>query len=246
LPVEREVLTSLRSEAEIRPVVISVESLVGDVFNGANTAASIRHRLAEVFPDPTVLLTIRRQDLLLKSVYSQYINEGGIKSIEVFLQGRAPGAQGFALEAFLFDEVISELSQLFGTDHVHVMPAELLSDEGFLKDKFREVGLDIDSWDATQRSNSSLPRTGLEILRISNRLFRATSFNKNPVVPIRISAQLRHQLQRDRSLSLFRYFSGHPIALPDWAQRRIPELYSDSNRRVSEMTGIDLSSLGYP
>ena len=245
-PSELDFLSSLSTEARLRPVIVSVESLVGDVFNGTKSAATIRRRLARVFAQPTVVLSIRRQDLLLKSVYSQYIHEGGFRSFDLFLQGRAPGATSFDFDAFKFDEVTDELAKLFGTDRVHVIPAELLSDGQFLRDKFRDIDLEITSWDATRRANASLPRAGLELLRSSNRLFRRSPFNPHPVLPIRISKQLRHHLQRERSIRLLRHLPGSPVELPSWARHRIPAAYSDSNRRLSEITGIDLSSLGYP
>lgn len=75
----------LREEASSSPVdVISSEVLSGNILFGSRDSQAVAERLANTCSDAKVLLTVRAQKSITKSIYLQYIKRGGRLSIDDF------------------------------------------------------------------------------------------------------------------------------------------------------------------
>ncbi|MFN3287225.1 MAG: hypothetical protein ACK40H_02150 [Sphingomonadaceae bacterium] len=71
--------------------VISDERLSGNPLSGGFDTRLLVDRLADLFPQARVLLVLREQRAMLKSIYDQYVRTGGGCAIERFLD---PGSRG--------------------------------------------------------------------------------------------------------------------------------------------------------
>src|SRR3546814_8368538 len=92
----------------------------------------IADRLRETFPDARILIVIREQRALIRSMYSQHITDGGTGTLGRFLNRPEPGLgrkPWFDPEVYAFDRLIAYYCGLFGAERVLALPFELLARE---------------------------------------------------------------------------------------------------------------------
>jgi len=114
------------------PVVISNERFSGNPAAGWCDAERTVHRLADLVPDARILLVVREQHSLVRSIWLQQIRIGGISGIEDFLRPldrgdhRLPAFDPRFLE---FDRFVDLLDRVFGGQNVLALPFEGLCDD---------------------------------------------------------------------------------------------------------------------
>jgi hypothetical protein len=114
------------------PVVISNERFSGNPAAGWCDAERTVHRLADLVPEARILLVVREQHSLVRSIWLQQIRIGGISGIEDFLRPldrgdhRLPAFDPRFLE---FDRFVDLLDRTFGEADVLVLPFEGLRDD---------------------------------------------------------------------------------------------------------------------
>jgi hypothetical protein len=114
------------------PVVISNERFSGNPAAGWCDAERTVHRLADLVPDARILLVVREQHSLVRSIWLQQIRIGGISGIEDFLRPldrgdhRLPAFDPRFLE---FDRFVDLLDRTFGEEDVLVLPFEGLRED---------------------------------------------------------------------------------------------------------------------
>ncbi|MBV7379819.1 hypothetical protein [Maritimibacter dapengensis] len=107
--------------------VISSELLVGNPFFGGRESDVYAERLHQAFPDAYVLITIRAQDKVLRSIYMQYVSRGGTMPPELFFNmPKTASFPAFSATHFEYDWLIAHYRKLFGDDKVLVLPQEAL------------------------------------------------------------------------------------------------------------------------
>ena len=231
-------IASIRASVERNPAmrpVISYEFLSGAVLNGSPHRSRTAHRLAKALPEAEVLMVVRRQPEMLQSLHAQYVNQGGTEHFERFLSGHGRGFT-FDPEHLEYDKLVFTYSDLFGLDSVLVLPYELLrvKPTEFLSRLADRWGTRVTGEVRPRIINPSLSGWQLDMLRAWNRLFRSTSFNPQPLVPLRNAEKMRWLMQgRSRGKNKSRS-----------SAMKYAERYRESNQRLSAR--CDLRGWGYP
>lgn len=241
---ERNELIALRELGQSRALIVSMESLIGDVFNGLTGWRRQATRLNELFPRAVVLLTVREQAALVRSIWAQYINQGGYASLRTFLSGRAEGAIGFDPWVFEYDRFAAAYSQLWGMSQLLVVSTRELEENPYsvAQRTLKAVGIAEDFHAGrTSRSNVSLPPAGLVLMRAANRAVRRTAFNTRPVLPaFREAAVVRKWLS---SAAGHRALAAIPLPaeqLSAGPRRALTEHYRESNERLTTQYSVTL------
>ena len=228
-----------------RATVFSRESLSGDWPDMWTTSWRNAERLARVVPDARILVMVRRQEVLLPSVYWLYVRLGGVASFADWAGDRATGWR-FDPRHFEYDRLVGRYVELFGRDDVAVMPYELLRRDPsrFLADVVAFCGADGVEGDPLARRgvNSGLSGPGTRVLRAWNRAFVASTLNPTPRFGARSGAGRASTLlaRVDPLLRL--------VPLPDRDEQTIAPLlpaFAESNARLQEVCGYGLAELGY-
>jgi hypothetical protein len=241
-----------RSRQRGETLVLSHERLSGYPSSGGRDRGIIAERLARTFPEASILLVIRRQRDLIRSMYSQHITDGGVESIEHFLLTPEPQLcrrPSFAPELYEFDRLIAFYQRLFGRERLCVLPYELLVEDS---DAFAaKVATFAGHGPAAQlgpsrRINPRRPLLMQQVQRPLNMLFYHNELSPGALLHISRFAK-RYKLAEP----FFRSIS--PPFLERWLERRISravdriigERYQDSNARTMALTGLDLRRFGY-
>lgn len=256
--VDRHVLAELdRSITEAneakRCFVISHERLSGYYATGGFDSAAIADRLYRAFPDARILIVIREQSAMLESAYSQYITDGGVMPFRKFM--RLPStemrrAPEFDPSYFAYDHLIAKYQALFGRERVLVLPFELLraAPAMFVAAITRHCGglCDENSYAAGfPRANDRRNILVQSVVRWGNR-WLWSQLNPAGVIESRWARGGLHWFAARISPLL-------DVVTPSALQRRravrikrfADELYGPSNRRVMDLTGLDLARWGY-
>jgi hypothetical protein len=228
--------------------IISDECLCGNPLENVYSGRDIADRLHAAFPRARVLIGIREQKAIALSYYRQYLRSQGVFPIEVFL-GRGDEPPGFApvLRAdFLeYDRVVDYYQGLFGRENVLVLPMETLKEDpvGYVRSilEFCECPGRIERpKDARYVAMSAV---ALEFRRWLNPLTLL-----NPVTPppttlrqrivYRLADMIDRLAPKSWSAPLERRWKAA-------VAQRYGEMFRESNRRLAELTDIDLAALEY-
>jgi hypothetical protein len=235
-----------RAAAEGLVLVLSHEVLVGDQTQGRYWGRLVGKRLHTVFPRGKVLMVLREQRSMLVSSYRQHIRVGGHSSLSQFMN-REPGFDAYCRPEFLeYDHMITYYQEQFGKDQVLALPYELMRSD--LPDFYRRVlefaGVGSDSSPDETVYNPGFGAGTLEIRRHMNRLLGGWTYYDGPRRPRlwALGDWSCHKLQR---ILPGRYQGAKEAAIRSMAAEMVEGRYVDSNRRTSQLIGIDLTRFGY-
>lgn len=231
-----------------RVPTLSGETLAGNPLTGGADAEMILHRLQSALPDARVLVIIREQQRMLRSLYQLLVNWGSSHSIETMLSTALPGnAPAFDPDYLCYDNLVRAYQGAFGASRVMVLPyEELATNPGrFIEQINHFSGVDTEQYptqvDAGKVVNPGRSLASLELKRWHNRYLARTVFDPRGVYqPGRIQANCN-------------YSPWVPASISDWQERRfrrsteaaLGKYYVQSNRQTQALTGLDLSGLGY-
>lgn len=232
-----------------KPMLFSLESLIGApfIYNGLNRSNAAK-RLQKLGINK-VIITIRRQEAMIDSLYRQYICQGGVMRFKDFLN--ADNKWGLYIRSFnpaylKYDRIVSLYLEVFGRENVLVMPHEMLKKskedylkkvQTFLNDSFVEL--------PEVTVNRSLTNFSTGLLRILNH-FTFSSEKPNNLIWNKISTMnFRKLFQVILDPYLISTFSGRSSYLKESDLLYINQYYSASNKKLSAMLDQDLKSLGY-
>jgi hypothetical protein len=237
--------------------VVSLERLSGHPFTGGADSRQIADRLREALDDAGVLVVIREQRSMIVAVYKQYVKAGGTASLSQFLapaRDRANRANLFDLGYFEYEHLLAHYHGLFGPDGVLVLPYELLLRDGrsfveriaaFTGRSFPEEFLARLPY--TNRDNPSVSGLSIAALRQVNRFAPRTELNPGPALESRTAAWLTKRLKKPNVLERAqRAGAAADARLGRIVEETVGDRYADSNRVTTELTGLDLASLGWP
>jgi hypothetical protein len=229
---------------------ISYERLAGNpYYDGVCDGGIIAERIKAAFPDGKIIIGVRNQVPMIESMYKEYIASGGTCRLRAYLDppfdaSRLPPR--LCLDFLKYDRLIERYQSLFGRDRVHVHAYE-----DFARDKraflealyaFMEIApyWPEDLYDVP-RQNTVSSRATLTLFRLTNHLFRG-GFRPSGILPGK--NPLRRRVERwDRHVrKVFRRRFSVPVRVRD----RLENEYRASNRRLCEITGLDVVSRGYP
>ncbi|MFD2823314.1 hypothetical protein ACFS5M_06510 [Lacinutrix iliipiscaria] len=224
---------------------ISFEELTGPIFKGSFMIDVIPHRLAKIFDsDSKILITIRRQDSLIKSAYIQYIHQGGTMKLGPFIRHPKYGMNRIDLNTFDFLETYKVYSEVFGKENVSVIPYELLKTDDIcffekLEDFFENEKFDIKKNTLEYRSLSGFQ---LSFLKNLNR-FLKSPLSEKYIIPPRFINQdkLRRKLQASNILRFGSYFNAKDEALLKHTLTK----YQEGNEILDKTLNLNLKEHGY-
>ncbi len=234
------------SRASRRIPVISHERLAGIAPSGGYDAQSIADRLARTFPGARVLIVIREQERMLLSTWQQYVREGGACSLRRYLDPpRDDNVPLFRFQQFEYDALISYYYRLFTPERVCVLPLEQLAAD---PQTFLRRIVEFAGGDASPDIDHSTVYAGLSGLSLAmlRRLNYIVGRNDvNPTAPLRGHRRIGNLLTRlDRAVP--KSVSGFPTRRATVLMRQmVGDRYRQSNSLTSELTGLDLATLGY-
>jgi len=227
--------------------VISDESLSGVVGGGGFNSKDIAWRLNRVFSEAKILIVVRKQTDMIVSTYSQYIYAGGRKSLKKYLRENYYREPSFNLHFFRYLELIDEYQRLFGLKNVLILPYELLCLEPsiFFNRLSDFVDLDVNSLHHScyvNKTKGYLFKSVFKLLfggfvnhyNVNEKGF-ATIFSKNLIrvrkVLYNVSIPFFDSRIKRRQLRI--------------VEKELGCKFEESNKKLSELIGIDLSQYGY-
>jgi hypothetical protein len=236
-------------EGAALPVLLSDEGVSGSLWDGYGAGPRNAERLARVLPESRILVLVRRQDDMLRSIHGQYVNEGGTRPLGDFLSGGQIEGSRLSLEHLEYDKLVRLYVDLFGRDRVRVMPYEYLRAQPakFLHELCAFVGSGLSGRVSARRQNRSLTVPSLWLLRAWNRLFRQSRFNRQPVVRALPGGRRARNLLQRRIDPVLRRLAGNLVSTKeDRTLEAIAARFSASNRRLQQLCAYSLTEWGYP
>jgi hypothetical protein len=227
--------------------VLSNQDLCGYPMYGQYYGRQVAERLHETFPNANILIGIREQQSMLLSQFKQYVRQDGIHPLDVFI-GTGTERVGFSpifrLDHLEYDLLVEHYQQLFGRNNVLVLPMELLR-----VDAQWYVQRILDSCGRSAACNVSYPSENAGWGGVAIALKRRLNF-VFPQDPLgRRQYRLNHASYAVSSLvDRITPRRLHKLVDGKWKraiERRVSDYYRSSNRRLSELIGMDLARFGY-
>ena len=232
--------------------VVSSELLSGNPFYGGRESDLYARRLREVAPEALILISIREQNSMMKSIYMQYLSRGGTMTpTQFFSEEQVIGYFFFSTNHLEFHHLLMLYHDLFGPDNVLVITQEQLATDSEL------VALTIAEFCGNscrkfhnaasgRREAPSFPEYAYPLLRRLNH-FRSGPINRRPVLDLGRPAQMAYngigRFAASRSMKLL-FGSWHPIG--DLVGARFAGRFQRSNDRLKQMLGPDFDFSGWP
>lgn len=232
--------------------VISAEMLIGNPYCGGFNAKQNADRLHQLFPHGKILLIVREQRQLIRSLYKTLVIWGMPHSIKRLLHPQELSmAPQFNLSYLRFDMAVQYYQQRFGTDNVLVLPYETFTQDahGFLQRVFAFAGQDatlsLARLPVQKRVNTNQTLLNLYLQRLHNLLFLSSPFNYAGLFrssEARTQARLRRSKRNPFPAWLDNVFEDD---FRQQVERACAGQFTDSNDRLAALTGLDLAALGY-
>jgi hypothetical protein len=243
---------SVKNDGSIN--LISWEGFVGDPFCRISTGYQNANRLNMLFPKAKILIVIRNQLEIIKSLYRQYIQEGGTASLEKFYNPSHMTRIRFSKEYLFYDKLISHYIDLFGNDSVCVLLYEDIKNDSdnFINGITRFLGVKNYSDHKKEQMksdirNKSLSPISISVMRILNHVSIST-FNPGTIIPASIlsTAKTRKFMKNYVDPALLSSFKDRDMNIPPSIQKNIISTYSRGNQFMSDVLGLQLNRFNYP
>lgn len=238
-----------RARDEEKPLVISDEALGGRPFGQRFLREIAAERIRLTFPEARILITIREQDAVILSMYSEYLRYGYSSSLRAFLEqetGSPNLLPTLDLAYYDWSRMMDLYSDLFSPEQVLALPMEWgLKDSGNYPaalERFLGMRLDIpEGVNVLRPERPSMSGWALQVLRYANRTRPQDTrylHGNGPFAPNSLAWRV------DR-------------ATPNWARRRskrrmrrivremIGETFAASNSALQDRIEFNLASLSY-
>jgi hypothetical protein len=234
--------------------VLSNERFSGNPHSGWFDAQRTFDRLAEVLPEAKVLLVLREQRDLVRSLWLQYVRIGGPASLRDYLRAPDPGdhrAPCFDPSFLRFDRLVESLDRRFGREQVLAIPYDRLRQDprDFLARIGAFLGTEIPPPEHAEAKVYASP--GFVVASLQRRVnlwcVRST-LHRAPPLPsprlARLSGVLASVAGRLASPLLESSRRRAAAALVEARLAEVPGL-RESNARLAERIGEDLRGFGW-
>ena len=248
LQAYRERIDRVCRERSERTLLISHESLFGHPWFNFENHENDAWTLSQLFPNAKILVTIRRQDQFLESLYSHAIQVGYAQKLDRFLNYENGGFGKFRYNTGLNIDVArldylyytDVYEQLFGRKNVMVLPYEMLVGDraDFLNRFFTFSGCEPcapEDWNL--KVNKSLTHRASRLARFLNPLFRNPESNGFGLLS---QARFRRLLYR---LDLIIGKKG--CWIDEDLCRKIVQMHARTNEALDRRYEIRLQDYGY-
>ncbi len=245
-----ETLHNTPNHPQLVPVC-SAEALVGNYYCGGFNAKQNADRLKQLFPEAKILLIVREQRSLMRSLYKTMVVWGMPHSIKRLLSPQNTSlAPQFHLDFFRFDLVATYYQTLFGRKNVLVLPYEafLENPQGFVQKILAHANCKATPaftklpW--KRKLNKNQPLINIYFQRLKN-LLLATPFNY--IGPLaQTEARIATSIKNSKKSHLPSFT--HAWFEDDFHQtvsQAFRGEFSTSNQRLELQTGLDLRQHRY-
>lgn len=242
-----------REQASRLVPVVTSEALVGNMFCGGFDAELLAQRLATCFPQAKILIVIREQRQMIRSLYSTAVAWGVPHTIEDFLTPRGENlSPQFNCEFLMYDSLVAHYQRIFSKDRVAVIPYELFKSDpsAFLKkimqlypslgNSTKLAQLPISD---TVNPGQTIVETGVQ--RILNSWLLQTPFNYGGWFQDRENWRLLRNTWRAPFDKTGYLVSGLEQRLSKKIEKLTQGRFLASNRQLSQLIDIDLGVFGY-
>jgi len=233
--------------------VFSNERLSGGHHTGGHDAVELADRIKMCAPNARILIFVREQKSLLLSLYAQYVKGMGCLSLAEYCDPRytTHTKELFNPVTLEFDRLVAEYMRRF--DRVLVLPFELLKadPDNVIKTILNFAG--VSEHEAKKISVASRGATNVSRSAILQRVDRFFHPFRSRNIP-HVGSTYCNRFSRTFARSISGVVKHLPLGILERRLRRADEAfisnfvahrYSESNRHLSEMIGIDLHRLGY-
>lgn len=234
------------------PVVTS-EALVGNLFCGGFDAELIAGRLFTTFPEAKILIVIREQNQIIRSLYSTAVAWGLPHKIRDFINPSHENiVPQFNLDFLRYDALVNHYQKLFTKERVLVIPYELFQNDplSFIKKILElyphlDISNKISALPFEVKTNKGQTLIETKFHRIINSWFLRTPFNYSGWFKDRPTWRQRRNTCRVhlKSASIIEKIMSYNF------RRAIKSTtinsFAESNCRLEKLTGLDLGALGY-
>ncbi|GAB2516293.1 hypothetical protein [Microbulbifer agarilyticus] len=227
--------------------VWSEEMLLGNPPSPRYDGMQNARKLQQVYPQAKILITIRRQQSIVLSMYREYVLGGGTAPLRSFI-GEVNSKSSFSAilrEEFLYyDRAIIHYQKMFGEDNVLVLPLEWIKKDPqtYFKALSDFTGVDLDFKNADSEDHVGEKLFTMQIRRQMNRLLTV-----DPTRPRNSGfAKLLN-----KGFWHFNRLPGDAVSrcLQRKTAERIRVRYQDcfkqSNQMTMQLTRLPLGDLGY-
>lgn len=232
--------------------LISNESLSGPPYAGL-IEYGLDHRspvlinLQAAFPEARILIVLRRQDGLARSLYRQYLKRGGTARIDRFYGFSRNGKPALmSLDRFRYSNFLQLVSELFPAGLKILLFEDFVTNKDeFLSDVCAFIGIRCPRMDLAIENATKLGPIGMELSRWANYLFRSM-INSGPLPQIP-----RKQFGRWRFVSPVEYLhdywpgKGRASDLVTSIGQRILAEVAEDNRLIDQQFNLGLAEKGY-
>lgn len=233
--------------------VLTGESLVGHTHCGGYNAKTNADRLKQLCPQAKVLIVVREQQATIRSLYKTFITWGMPHSIDRILKPvDANLSPQFNLDFLRYDLLVAYYQQLYGKEQVLVLPYEMFKQQPqefvrriFLFCQVENAEDKLKKLPFKKPVNRGQTLLNLLIERWRNYFLVSGPFNYSGwFVPT--EASLKRRIARSKK-------NPFPAFMDRWFeagfQRKVSAhcsgQFADSNRRLQQLTGLDLQAYGY-
>lgn len=223
--------------------VISHENLSGRPVEGIYDGKAIADRLHQTFPDGRILISIREQRGMMKSLYRQYVRQDGMGGPQDFFEQADYGQKFFhrcRLHHLEYHHIIAYYQKLFSPRQVLALPQEMLRADAveFARRVCAHVGMELKKEPSTEQENVGMRGGALDAVRRLNRWLPARFHQRRDALE-------RWIIRRGRFFDWLLRGGALEQRLTNYIQTYAAGRFCESNRITAELTGLDLSQYGY-
>jgi len=236
--------------SQYKDVCLSSESFCGIDYAVLGTGHQVKYipkRLLDIFGKTKILIVIRNQMKILPSFYLDFVRYGYLLNFKEWIDWLF---QTYSYNYFKYSYVINCYIKSFGRENVKVVLFEELFNRDTIRDILEEFMIDpnnLNDVDFNKKRNEAYSLPSLVIAKIINRRFGSKLvYGAGPgPSPVKIYNFFRFRCaplidsisKKLRVPSPKYYFEGYHEILY--------ELFSEDNKRVSEIISKDLKGYGY-
>ncbi len=232
--------------------VCSAEALIGNFYCGGYNAKQNADRLHTLFPDAKILLIVREQQQLMRSLYKTLVVWGMPHTIKRLLHPRDTSlAPQFNLDFLRYDLLAHYYQQQFGTENVLILPYEAFAEQPqqFVTAILSHAGIaptaNFTKLPWQKRLNTNQTLANLYWQRLLNKFFLSSPFNYAGFFPS-TEQDIKKRIARSKR-------NPFPPWMDNWFEDDFRQTvhtafqgqFADSNSRLQQLSGLDLACYGY-
>lgn len=152
------------------PVLISDESMLGDIFSGSFNNDFIKkcNKIKTVFGDPDIIIGFREQQDFIKSLYKQRLNQGGTEEFKDFFNIENTGL--IKIEDLIYYDKLKFLKENFSNVYVYSFDDFINDKQNFITDLLSFLNVSITDFNDELKNKGSVYDYQLKRLLKYNKL----------------------------------------------------------------------------